>query len=284
MKGTGNNLLIDLHVHSSESDGTLSVTELVDHAVAHKVGILALCDHDTTSGLSLFHRYGAEKGITTIGGVEISAEWQPGTCHILGLGFDKSAHDLEKALQRYRDDRIIRNERILSGLTEAGFPVTVDELQAASEGQAVSRNHIAAIMVHKKYVNSIQEAFDRFLAKGAVAYVERFRYSPLEAVTMIKEAGGVAVLAHPSQLNVSFEDLDRFISGLQDVGLDGVEVFTPYAEDGFIQDVKMLCRKRTLLITGGSDFHGTIKPGHLMGYYRDDTPIPEVCARGIPDR
>ena len=274
-------MLIDLHAHSSASDGSLSPEELVDYAVEKGVKVLALCDHDTTDGLSRFISYGTGKDIKTIPGLEISATWDKGNCHIIGLGIKSDYDPLESILQKIRDSRDNRNVHIIEKLNGFGIDITLDDVEGLAGGDVIARPHIARAMLNKGHVSSMQEAFDNYLAKGAPAYVDRYRLDPEDSVQMLLEARSLPVLAHPSQLRLSTEELDSFIEKLKCVGLAGMEIYTPYTSDDELPLYSTIAEKYDLFITGGSDFHGESKPDHFLGYYRKDKPIPESCSLAI---
>ncbi|MBD3320935.1 MAG: PHP domain-containing protein [Chitinivibrionales bacterium] len=272
---------IDLHTHSNESDGSYSVEELVDYAQEQEITALGLTDHDTTAGLERFVRAAQAQGITSFPGVEISAEWKSGNCHIIGYGVSPGYAPLEELLQETRDSRDFRNERIIRKLNEAGGDISLEEVSSLAGGEVVSRPHMARKMVEKGMVQSVQQAFDRYLAKGASAYIDRFRLEPDKAVELLCEAGATVVLAHPSQCRLAPEELKRFVKQLADAGLGGIEVYTPYTSDTQLPQYMDIARAFGLTITGGSDFHGVSKPAHKLGYYRDNTLIPDSCCEGL---
>jgi len=273
--------MIDLHAHSAESDGSLSPTELVEHAVAAGVKTLALTDHDTTDGLKEFCAAARERGIEAFGGVEISAEWKKGNCHILGYGVPDDYEPLEKMLRKTRDSRDKRNEMIVAKLNELGVGFDLSEAAELAGGDVVGRPHIARVMMKRGHVGSVQEAFDKYLAKGAPAYIDRFRLPPCEAVTLLREAGATVILAHPSQLKRSLREIEDMVGELAPLGLAGLEVYTPYADDEQVTEFERIVRTHRLAATGGSDFHGESKPTHKLGYYREGVPIPARCAEGL---
>lgn len=274
-------MLIDLHAHSSASDGSLSPEELIDYAIEKEIKILALCDHDTTGGLSRFITYGAGKDINTISGLEISATWEKGNCHIMGLCISSDYAPLEPVLQKIRDSRDNRNLHIIEKLNSFGINITIDQAEGLAGGDVIARPHIARAMLNKGHVSSVQEAFDKYLAKGAPAYVDRYRLEPEDAVRLLLEAGSLPVLAHPSQLRLSTEELDDFVEKIKPSGLAGMEIYTPYTPDDELPSYIKIAEKYNLFITGGSDFHGESKPNHFLGYYRKDKPIPESCAVAV---
>lgn len=267
--------MVDLHTHSSASDGTDSPEQLVDFAFKQGISTIALCDHDTTSGLPSFLSHAESLPVNAIPGIEISAECEKGNCHILGLNIDIHNKEFEKVLKKLRDGRELRNGLICQKLAKLGISINIEEISEFANGDIIARPHIARVLVKKGYCSSIDDAFNRYLTKGAPAYVERFRLLPSEAITLLKNSGAKVVLAHPVQLKLDFPSLGNFVSNLKDYGLDGIEVYTPYTPDKAISYYVMLCKELNLKASGGSDYHGANKPDHLLGYYRQDTPIPD---------
>ncbi len=274
-------MLIDLHTHSTASDGSFSPEELIDYALEIGVDIIALCDHDTTAGLNSFLQYSNTKTLKAIPGVELSATWKKGNCHIVGLGVSDNYAPLESVLQQIRDSRDNRNELIIRKLNELGIAISLDTVEALAGGDVVARPHIARIMLQRGYVSSVQEAFDKYLAKGAPAYIDRYRLDPEKAVALLKEAGALPVLAHPSQLQLPNERIDSLVEKLKPYGLAGIEVYTPYTDDNDIAPYCAIADRYGLFISGGSDFHGESKPDHYLGYYRKETPIPIKGTKSI---
>ncbi len=270
--------LVDLHVHSFASDGSFSPKGIVDLALEKNVKTVALCDHDTTAGLNEFISYSKAAGIKAIRGVELSATWSKGNCHIVGLEVNGGNKPLEHLLQEFRDSRYSRNLKIVDKLNAIGVAVTLDEIEEIAGGDVIARPHIARIMLKKGFVTSVQEAFDKYLAKGAPAYVDRYRLDPEKAVQILNEAGAKVVLAHPSQLKLEITELDAFVKKLIPFGLSGIEVYTPYTTDEQIDKYIAIANKYNLYISGGSDFHGESKPDHFLGHYRGDRVIPAKCA------
>lgn len=273
--------MIDLHTHSSISDGTDSPEQLLDLAVNQGISTIALCDHDTTAGLHRFISYASGLPLNAIPGIELSAEWKKGNCHILGLNLDLQNEYFEKTLCELRSGRDIRNVQICKKLMDLGIKVSIEEVMEFAKGEVVARPHIAMVLIKKGYCNSIDEAFDRFLAKGAPAYVERFRLKPADAVRMLKKIGSRVFLAHPTQLKLTSDELKTFVISLTEYGLDGLEVYTPYTSDEEISCYSTICKELGLKASGGSDYHGKSKPDHHLGYYRSDRKIPEYVIKAV---
>jgi len=218
------NRFIDLHTHSTASDGSLSPGELVVYAKRKKAAAIALTDHDTIDGVEAALTAGKEQGLEVIPGLEISAQYPKGTMHILGYYIDPSAPLLNRELQRLQDARMERNPKIISKLQSLGVPISFDQVQALAKGQ-IGRPHIAQALLQIGAVSSFEEAFQKYLAKGSLAYVEKFRFSPRKAISLILRAGGIPVLAHPFTLNCpSLRDLKVLVGKLKTEGLKGIEV------------------------------------------------------------
>ncbi len=257
-------MTIDLHVHSTFSDGSMSPTELV-HA-AHKMGLfaLAITDHDTLEGIEEAMHVGSLLGIEIVPGLELSIKHGDLAVHLLGYLFRPLDKTLLLVLQRLQAARLERNKVILAKLNRLGVEIGMQELATISGHGQSGRPHIAQLLMQKGVVKNMDEAFDRYLARGALAYAPRYVLQAAEAILMIKNAGGVAILAHPQQLEKSGKDVNAVISKLQIAGLDGVEVYYPTHSRQFKKKLLTIAKKLDLLITGGSDYHGTIRPGTTL--------------------
>jgi predicted metal-dependent phosphoesterase TrpH len=273
---------IDLHTHSTLSDGSLTPEELVDKAVSKNIKVLALCDHDTT-GDDRFESYASKKGIKAIQGIEVSCEWLKGTCHILGIGVKRGHKPLEDILSNMISSRDNRNSMIVDKLVEQGIDITLDEVLKVAGDGTVGRPHIARVLIDKGYVKTTQEAFDTLLAKGGPCYIKRYRPEPDEAIRALKGAGAKPVIAHPTQLKRTFQDLDIILGNLKEQGLWGVEVYTPYTPTSHIGSYLALLDKHGLGLTAGSDFHGDPKPNHFLGELRNGVPIIDSMTSLLKD-
>jgi predicted metal-dependent phosphoesterase TrpH len=258
--------LIDLHVHSTASDGSCAPAEVVRQAKVGGLAAIALTDHDTVDGLAEAVAAGDRLGLEVIPGVEISAQFPGGTMHILGLFVNYHNGRLDERLAVLKQARLERNPQIIAKLNARGIPVTLARVQEISGGGQVGRPHIARALMEAGYVSSIQQAFDIYLRYGGKAYVSKFRFPPAEALAMIKEAQGIPVLAHPFTLGLgSAFALKNLIIELKGLGLAGLEVYysehTPEQEALYLK----LAKELDLLITGGSDYHGDNKPEITLG-------------------
>ncbi|MEW6659290.1 MAG: PHP domain-containing protein [Thermodesulfobacteriota bacterium] len=261
--------LIDLHTHSTASDGSLRPGEVVRLAKEAGLKALALTDHDTTDGLAEAMAAGEKLGVEVIPGVEISAQFTDDTMHILGYFIDFASGKLAERLEVLKQARKERNPKIVAKLNALGLPITMEQVERLSGGGQVGRPHIARALLESGYVGTMQQAFDIYLKNGGKAYVEKYRFPPKEALDMIREAGGVPVLAHPFTLEMgSAAALKEVLLDLQAKGLAGIEIF--YADHSPEQEAMYLklARELGLLITGGSDFHGLNKPEITLGNIR----------------
>lgn len=247
--------MIDLHNHTTASDGELSPTALVERAAGLGVRALAVTDHDTVAGLAEARAAGARLGVHVVDGVELSATRAGGgTVHVLGYLFDPASPALTEPLGRLQASRRLRNEGIAERLAALGVPVELSAVRARAHG-VVGRPHFAAELIACGHARSVDEAFDRWLARGRPAYVERDELRPDEAVRMVHAAGGVAVLAHPMVYAQSDERVERMIAELAAAGLDGVEIDYPSHTAGQKTMLDCFARRYGLVRTGGSDFH-----------------------------
>lgn len=258
--------MIDLHLHSTASDGTLAPAAVVRRAAAARLSAIALTDHDTFAGIAEAKAEGRRAGIEVIAGVELSLEHGPGTFHLLGLFTDPDDPDLAAALARLIGGRDERNRLLAERLTELGMPLTVDEVAARAGGEVVARPHFAASMVARGYAATEKEAFDRWLGKGAAAYVERERPTAAEAIRLVHGAGGVAVLCHPETLRLSGGRVAateaaaaEFLARLAAEGLDAVEVRRVDHDAKRTAFWRAAAKRAGLLESGGSDYHGRTK-------------------------
>ena len=242
---------VDLHSHTTASDGARSPRELVRLAAKHGVRVLAVTDHDSTSGLPEAIDEAAHHGIEIVPGLEINCDVPGAEIHVLGYCVDWQAGWFEAFLVEQRAERTARVHRIVERLTELGVPLTAEEVFAICKEGSPGRPHVAQAMIKRGYVKSVREAFDRYLRADGPANVPRRRLTPIEAVAVIRRAHGVPVLAHPGLAN-----RDALIPELVQAGLAGIETYYPEHSAGQIEAYRALCRTHDLVATGGSDYHG----------------------------
>ena len=251
--------MIDLHLHSTHSDGTLQPAELVTMAFKKRLAAISITDHDTVSGTEEAREESSKSGVQVISGVELSVFRDKKYFHLLGYGFDWKDENLIRGLEVLQNSRRKRNARILEILQGKGISISMDDLRDISGAGQIGRPHFARILVSKGVVKTIDQAFERYLKKGAPAYVSRFIYPVEQAIKMIKSAGGITSLAHPVQLGYSLEVLKGMLSGLKDSGLDALETYYPTQKGKIRKKLSELARHYELLETGGSDYHGDIR-------------------------
>ncbi len=284
MKGNSVPRLIDLHTHSTASDGSLSPRELLIYAKKKGAAAISLTDHDTVAGIEEALTAGREQDLEVIPGLEISAQYTGGTMHILGYYIDPSGPVLNQELNRLQEARRDRNPKIVEKLQGLGLPITFDQVQALAKGQ-IGRPHIAQALLQTGAVSSLEEAFQKYLTKGAAAYVEKFRFPPHKAISLILRAGGIPVLAHPKTLQCSsFRDLKILVEELIVSGLKGIEVFYPDHSSEQTAAYFSLVRELDLLYTGGSDFHGGNKEKVDLLVGLGDLKIPYEIVENLKAR
>jgi predicted metal-dependent phosphoesterase TrpH len=266
--------LIDLHIHSTYSDGVLKPAELVDLAKSQGLSAISITDHDTADGAGEAIQRGLEKGIEVISGIEISSWHGDTSMHILGYLFRSDDEQFNSRLQLLQQGRETRNIRIIENLNKLGITVELEELLHYSEYGQTGRPHIARLLVDKGIAKTVDLAFKYYLGRGAAAYAERFRFSARDAIAMIREAGGVAVLAHPSSLDPSLRSTPSLLKDLHKVGLNGVEVYYPSHSSKAVKALLKMAGDIGLLITGGSDFHGPERSGYKINKWVHKTNIP----------
>ena len=272
--------MVDFHIHSTCSDGTLAPAAIVEEAVVRRLAVVALSDHDTTDGIAPFKARAVELDIAAIASVEISAEAPnpQSECHILGPGVVPGLASLEGALEKIRAGRGERNGEIVRRLNRLGLELTIKEVIAEAGGGVIARPHFAAVLIRKGYCTTPQEAFDRWLGKGGAAYEERFRLSAHDSLAMLREAGALPVLAHPVKLKMPPQELERYIASLKESGLAGIEVFHPSVNPELEGLFGGIAKRLGLFAAGGSDYHGANKPERKLGEYHVGVPIPLSCA------
>lgn len=260
---------VDLHSHTTASDGDLAPGELVAQAAGLGLEVLGITDHDTTEGLAVALAEARRHGITVVPGVEISTLAGREEIHLLGYFVDLHDLDLQALLARIRQARRERAKEMLARLANLGLAVEWERLlEKTGGGGSIGRPHVAATLLEAGHVSSWNEAFDLWIGRGRPAYVERYRLSPEDAIKMVRRAGGLPVLAHPFAYNRYGErraslDLRRWLPHLREAGLEGIEVYYPHYPRRANRQLLAFAVKYGLLITGGSDFHGGMLAGRL---------------------
>lgn len=266
--------MIDLHVHSNHSDGTLSPEDLVSLAVKTGLSAFALTDHDTVSGVEKAKAAAANytdsaTPVTVISGTEISAAYQKKDIHILGLFIDETSPALLTALEESVQGRDARNELMAERFRKLGIPLTLEELRLENPDTVITRAHFAKYLIEHHHVKTSEEAFRRYLNYDAPCFVPREYMQPERAVSLILQAGGIPVLAHPLLYKLPPSELEALLARLTDAGLKGLEVYYS-SNTGFDEQICYgLANRFGLLMTGGSDFHGDNKPNLYLGTGRN---------------
>lgn len=267
--------MIDLHTHSTFSDGSFTPEQLVHEAVFAGLTAVALTDHDSIEGVGLFMQACEKSGIRGVPGVEISADYPNGSMHILGYFIDIKDKNLRHSLGEIRASRNARNEQIIKQLAEFGIVLTMPEVAAYAGGDNIGRLHFSQALVARGYVKTRQEAFDRYLAKGRNSYVNRMHLTPRDSIDMIRQAGGIAVLAHPFTLNLGKAQLESLVTELAGYGLQGIEVIYPQQKPRLLKQYKALAQRLDLVQTGGTDFHGAPMPEIKLGSGFGNLEVPD---------
>ena len=271
---------IDLHIHSTASDGTLSPVEILRLAEKLNLGAISITDHDTLKGSRQLLEAAGSSDVRVLTGIEISTTppasyTVAGSFHILGYGIRLKDPALNQTLETLQHARENRNPLIISRLNAMGIDISLEEVIQASGEAQIGRPHIAQLMIKKGFVQTFDEAFDVYLGFNRPAYVDKFRLDCQKAIEMIIEAGGTPVLAHPFLLQIQDNSrLESLVGALKEMGLQGIEVYYPEHSAEHVEFYSRLALSHDLAVTGGTDFHGAIKPDIQLGYGKGDFFVP----------
>lgn len=260
----------DLHIHTCLSDGADTPQEVVALALQKELSAIAITDHDMTDGIELAMEAAVGTSLEVIAGVELSTEWHGSDIHILGYCFDLHHPVLRERLKLFCNTRLARVHQMVERLSQMGMPVDAGDVLGLAGSDAVGRPHVAQALVNKGYVATIGEAFDRYIGEDRPGYVPKFKQSPFEAIALIRDAGGVAVMAHPMETR-----RDELISSFVEAGLGGLEVRYPNTPAKVIEFYEGLADKYGLIKTGGSDAHGRYRSYSPIGIARVDYSVVE---------
>ena len=264
----------DLHSHSTFSDGTFTPTQLASLAEELGLSALALTDHNTSRGLDEFMNAGKNSSVETVAGCEFSTEWEKHELHIVGLFFPESTWvEIEDFVELMHIAKRNSNIILIENLNKAGYELTYEEVAASTDADEFNRAHVAKVLAGKGYAESVDDAFKRILREDIGYYVPPKRLSAISAIKFIKANGAVAILAHPF-LNLNYEELEEFLPKAKEAGLDGMEtLYSKFSEKEILQ-AKELANRYGLKESGGSDFHGTVKPDIQLGSGRGNLKVP----------
>lgn len=266
--------IVDLHVHSKASDGTFAPTDLVAEAKKSGLAAFALTDHDTTAGISEASLAAESMGIELIPGVELSTEYEGKEIHVVGLYIDPENSNLQMHMKAFRDSRDNRNIYMLEKLRNVGFDITQEALDTAFPGAVITRAHIARYLLDTKQIPEMKTAFEKYIGDDCPCYVPRPKVTPMDAVDYIRGAGGIAILAHPVMYHFERTRLKQLINDMKAHGLTGMEAIYSENTPADEIDLKELASEMNLLVSGGSDFHGSNKPDIKLGIGRGKLHIP----------
>ncbi len=255
---------IDLHIHTTFSDGTKTPQEIVQLAIQKGLTAIAITDHDTLDGCSEAVEAGKRSGLEIVPGVEISVRFQEKSLHLLGYFLDIENSRLISGLHTIQAGRKIRNEQILQKLQSRGIDISFEELARISETGEIGRPHIAVLLQQKGFVRSLDEAFQKYIGNGACCYAARPEFSAQKAIDLIHCAGGLAFWAHPFSSLGDEASVSRFLKDLACIGIDGVEVYYPTQGEKARTLLLQLAAELGLLVSGGSDYHGSIRKGSSL--------------------
>ncbi|MHC4840261.1 MAG: PHP domain-containing protein [Planctomycetota bacterium] len=261
---------IDLHMHTTFSDGEKPPEYLVDWARELGLSAISITDHDNCNSIDRALAAGKSNGVEVIPGVEISVNLSGGTFHLLGYFVDHTDESFRRRLRETVESRNTRNDKILAALAEIGMDVSLTELQELAGEAVIGRPHIAALLLQKGFVASRQEAFDRYIAEGKPCYFEKEDFTPEDAIALIRQAGGVPVLAHPVWANRGgIAETEAWLKPLLEAGLMGLECHYPDHDAEWTSSLIDFCKSHNLVVTGGSDYHGgNVRPDTTLGHGR----------------
>lgn len=256
---------IDLHTHTSCSDGTFTPEELIKYAKIKNLSAIAITDHDTIEGLQEGEATARNLGVEFINGVEFSIIINSKDFHILGLMFDRHCEKFKNFLEKMQDERKQRNIKIIELLRKDNVILEYDELLSTTKNGIITRSHFSKLLIKKGYVKNVDEAFSKYLSYKGTAYVPRNNFKPNDVMEAIHEAGGLAILAHPNRYDLNEEELENLIIDLKKLQIDGIEAIYSSHTPKMEMFLRGLAKKHNLKISGGSDFHGANKPSIDLG-------------------
>ena len=274
--------MIDLHCHTTASDGSYTPIQLVELAKARGIAAIAVADHDTLDGLSEAIATGEANNLCVIPAIELSVNTTWGSLHLLGYFPQPNPKNVAERINHIQSFRERRNPIIAEKLHALGIPINLEDVIGAAGGQVIGRPHFAKVMVEMGVVSCPQKAFDKYLKKGAPAYVDRDRLDLQEAIQLIKADHGIPVLAHPGLIPIAADyDIEHIVKSFTDMNGGGVEAYSPAHTKSFTTLMVDLANRYHLLVTGGTDFHGEMKPKLQLGIGEGDFLVPDELAKSL---
>lgn len=268
--------MIDLHTHSTASDGTYTPAQLMEYAHARNINAIALTDHDSIDGIIEAQKKARELSMEFIPGIELSIQWPTGEFHLLGLGLQSPSKELLGAIDFLRQERDNRNIKMAQKLQEQGIVITYEEVVEKAGTKTIGRPHFASLMIEKGFIRQRQQAFDQYFAKGRPCYVERTGLDLEDAVKAIKTSGGIPVQAHPLSMYVSWGKMEDTMIDIQMHGVEGLEAWHPGTRVSEAYRLEELARKLGMTATAGSDFHGEkVRADRKIGYTAGKSKIED---------
>ena len=256
---------IDLHTHTTFSDGTFTPTELINYAAKKDIKVIAITDHDNFDGVSEAVSQGKINNIEVINGIEMSTDFEKKEIHIVGLFIDINNKNFNSELKFLKEKRKKRNELAIEKLQKLNIDINYDELESLSSTKIITRAHFAKLLIKKGYIKTVKECFDIYMGENCPAYVKREVIPPKETIALINDAGGTAVLAHPLLYKLTDDKLNEMIAYLKSIGLKGIECLYSTHTKEETEYLISIAKKHNLKISGGSDFHGSNKPNIDLG-------------------
>ena len=269
--------MIDLHVHTTASDGEYNPKDVIKMAKENNVETIAIADHDTVAGLEEAIEEGEKIGVEVIPAIELNAKVEKGKMHILGYYMDYKDKDFMQAMETLRKDREDRNMEFIEEFHKQNVNITLDQVKKYAIGRIIAKPHFARALYDNGYINDIEEAYTNYFNVPPMKNIKRQSITPKQAIDLIKNAGGIAVIAHPVTLKLNDDELNKEIKELKSYGLDGIECYNNIHTKEDINKLKKIANENDMLITAGSDFHGPITtPGVIIGRGKDDNIITDI--------
>ncbi|MFC1669616.1 PHP domain-containing protein [Spirochaetota bacterium] len=271
---------IDLHTHTTASDGIYAPEKLIDMAIENNLIALAITDHDAIDGLQSAVNYAQNINIKFIPGIEFSVDYDMGSFHLVGLGIKPDDEKIIARTKKLQHSRDTRAKRIIEDLEKHDIHITIEEVLEESSSGSIGRPHLARVMVKHGYAKNIKDVFKDYLVKGKPGYAKKDRVKLDEAISLIRDSGGVPIIAHPISLGFKdFSDFENILKDFIDMGLAGIEVFSSMHKNNEVKEFQNIAKKYDLIISGGSDFHGD--KNEIIGNYAENEPIPIDILYGL---